>query len=261
MSTPFYKLPITLLDELGITEPSEIDIEVIAQYCGATIVYEPLSGCEARIIGKENRAIITVNKYSLIERQRFSAGHELGHWMRDRNKISFSCEELKLNKEWSQENPEFRANRYAKELLLPELMFAPRAKNKEITFATVRELAKIFNTSLTATAFRLVELGSSPAMLVCCEPGRRCWFFRGGDVPRKLWLRDYPKKDTLAYDLLKGSENVQSPCDVYSDSWFSNPNAHRYGVREDSIKLSSNIVLTLLWWKDERQLLDLEDDY
>ena len=55
------KAPAALLDELGINAPSEIAIEAIAQYCGATIVYEPLDGCEARILGSGDRAIITVN--------------------------------------------------------------------------------------------------------------------------------------------------------------------------------------------------------
>ena len=32
-----YKSPSKILDELGITEPDEIDIEAIAQYCGALI--------------------------------------------------------------------------------------------------------------------------------------------------------------------------------------------------------------------------------
>lgn len=39
-----YKSAAVLLRELGITEPEDIKIEAIAQYCGATIVYEPLRG-------------------------------------------------------------------------------------------------------------------------------------------------------------------------------------------------------------------------
>ena len=42
-----------LLWELGISAPDEIDIEAIAQYCGATIVYEELHGCVERFSGKE----------------------------------------------------------------------------------------------------------------------------------------------------------------------------------------------------------------
>ena len=70
-SVSSYKSPATLLEELGITEPLDIKIEAIAEYCDATIVYEPLKGCEARILGHGDRAIITVNSTSLRERQRF----------------------------------------------------------------------------------------------------------------------------------------------------------------------------------------------
>jgi len=45
MMVGVYKSPSRLLKELGITEPQEIDVEAIAQYCGATIVYERLEGC------------------------------------------------------------------------------------------------------------------------------------------------------------------------------------------------------------------------
>ena len=42
-----------LLQELGITEPEEIDLEAIAYYVGATIKRRPLDGCEARIVGSD----------------------------------------------------------------------------------------------------------------------------------------------------------------------------------------------------------------
>lgn len=34
-----------------VRDPEDLDIETIAQHCGATIRYKPLSGCEARIMG------------------------------------------------------------------------------------------------------------------------------------------------------------------------------------------------------------------
>src|SRR5229473_755209 len=108
----FYRSPSALLEELGITEPWDIHVEAIAEYCGATIVYEPLKGCEARIIGHGDRAIITVSSTSLRERQRFSGAHELGHWMGDRGKVAFACVEMVFAAEWGEENPEVRANRY-----------------------------------------------------------------------------------------------------------------------------------------------------
>jgi len=252
-----YKSPATLLEELGITEPHDIKVEAIAEYCGATIVYEPLTGCDARILGHGDRAVIAVNSISLRERQRFSGAHELGHWMRDRGKIAFACAEMVFAAEWGEENPEVRANRYAADLLLPPPMFSPRAKNKDITLATARNLAKDFQTSLTATAIRLVELGSFPAMIVCYELGKRRWFTRGPDVPSVLWPLNEPGRGTVAYDLIEGTATSDGPVDVYADSWFDLPGAGRYEVREDSVRISDRFVLSLLWWKDERQILDL----
>src|SRR2546428_330054 len=139
-----YKSPSSLLSELGITEPSDIKVEPIAQYCGATILYEPLEGCEARIIGYGDRAIITVNSASPLGRRRFSAAHELGHWMRDRGSVAFACDAPVLISEWGDENPEVRANRYAVDLLLPQSMVRPRVKAQAIALDTARGLAKNF---------------------------------------------------------------------------------------------------------------------
>lgn len=61
MSRTVYRAPASLLAELGIEAPDEIDIEAIAEHCDATVVYEPLAGCTARIIGHGDRAIITVD--------------------------------------------------------------------------------------------------------------------------------------------------------------------------------------------------------
>jgi Zn-dependent peptidase ImmA (M78 family) len=260
-ASPHYIPALKLLRDLGITEPADIRIEAIAEYCGATIVYERLRGSAARILGFSDRAFITVDSESRRERQRFSAGHELGHWMIDRGKVaSFICTDKVFAAEWGADNPERRANRYATELLLPKFMFELRAKNKDIVFDTARELAWDFQVSLTATAIRLVELGSFPAMIVCNELGRRLWFIRGSEIPEVLWPRDTPGAYTSAYDLLRGSGKVEGPVDVQADGWITHPLARGYTLREDSIKIGEHFVLSLLWWKDERQLLDIEDE-
>jgi len=80
-----------LLKELGISEPREIDIEAIAQHCGATVTYGHLTGSEARIVGADDSAIITVNKSPSRGRERFSAAHELAHWLRDAGEVALLC--------------------------------------------------------------------------------------------------------------------------------------------------------------------------
>ena len=65
---------------------------------------------------------------------------------------------------------------------------------------------------------------------------------------------------TIAYDILRDNVPASGSVDVAADGWFGHRDAGRYAVREDSVRISSESVLTLIWWKDERQLLDLEED-
>ncbi len=261
MKPGIYRTPARLLDELGITEPEEIDIEAIAEHCGATVTYEALSGCAARLLGNGDRAIITVHAGASVGRRRFSAGHELGHWMRDRHQVAHSCVDRMFREEWGPDNPEQRANRYAAEILLPEAMFKPRARGRPLTFATVDDLANIFRASRTASAFRLVEIGPMPAMLVCSSPAARLWFIRSENVEdAKLWPRERFGTATVASDLFENSSTAApGPTEVCADGWIDHPEASRYMIIEDSRRVQPDLVLSLLWWKDERQLLDLEE--
>ena len=251
--------PFEILADLGIREPEDLDIEAIAQHCGATIVYKALFGCEARIMGIDNKAIITVNARSTLERQRFSAGHELGHWMRDRGTAAFQCNEQMFVREWSSDNPEKRANRFASDLLLPAKIFRPLAKEYPVTFETVQKLAAIFKMSLSATAIRLVEYGSYTAMLVCNGPNGRLWFVASSTVEGRLWPVDQPGQWTRASALLSGRSRAEGPQDVRADEWIKSFRAEQYWVKEDSILWTGGTALSLIWWENERQLIDLDN--
>ena len=254
-----YLSPSDLLDDLGITEPGEIIVEALATHCGATILEQPLAGCEARLIGYGDRAIITVNSASSVERRRFSAAHELGHWVRDRGRVAVACSEEMLAGKWQDKSRESGANRFAADLLLPDPIFRPRAKNRPITLSTVRGLGTAFRTSVTATAIRLVELGSLPGMVICSGPKGRLWFVKGPDVPMALFPLRAPGKGSVAYDLLQGKIDA-GDADVEADNWIDHPEADQYEIHEDSLHITKALVLTLLWWKDEAQIIDLDGD-
>jgi Zn-dependent peptidase ImmA (M78 family) len=255
-----YRSPAAILEELGITEPEDLDIEAIAQSCGATIVYERLDGCAARILGNGDQAIITVDDRPHIGRKRFSAAHELGHWMRDRQKIRFSCTDRLMQSSWGTISAEQGANQYAADLLMPKAMFVPAAKNKPLTLETASELCGIFRTSLTATAIQLIRHGSFPGMLIYFLDGKRKWFMRGEDVPDSLWPHEVPHPSTFAAELLKGELDNAGPEGVQADGWLNHPQSRWYEVVEHSVRTSKTGILTMLWWKNEKQLLDLDPD-
>jgi Zn-dependent peptidase ImmA (M78 family) len=245
--------PNVLLATLGVKHPKDIDVKVIAQYCGATVVYEPLTACEARVLGLGDRAIITVNINSIEQRRRFSAAHELAHWVYDRRKLAEACTAETIRNSWGGDR-EARANEYASELLLPKSMFMPRVKNRDITFSTVDVLREEFNTSMTATAIRLVRYGPFPSMLICSSTRRREWFVASSEIERRLWPRKDVGENTAAYALLNGGTAPDRPQDVDADEWIDREDADEYVVREHSRRVSDGRVLTLLWWKDQSQL-------
>jgi len=257
MAAPIFTSAADLLADLGITEPAELDVEAIAQHCRATIVYKPLKGCAARIMGNEGRAIITIDSECRRERQRFSAGHELGHWMFERGKSSlYACDEKTMLNEWSKFNPETRANRYASDLLMPDAMFRPKAAViRSVDFDAVKILARVFETSLTATAIRLVERGPLPSMLVCSGVNGVEWFV--GDRAKPL-LPMNPGPNTFAHDVLHGGETEASG-EVLASAWFDHEITGRYQLQEHAIRGFQDRVLSLLWWKNEKMLLELDD--
>lgn len=249
-----YRAPARLLHDLGITEPEDIDLDAIAFSCGALVVRDRLDGCEARLLGAGERAFITVNSASDTHRQRFSIGHELGHWMHDRGNASFRCSKRDFVHSWGEMSPEKRANQYAAELLLPRSMFRPRAERLPMTLETASALADLFQASLTATAIRLVEHGSFPAMVLLSGSNGIRWSFRGQDVPSEIRLRDRPGVDSCAADLLADAGS-EGPTDVCAGAWFEGSEAQRFAVCEDSRRVTRNDVLTMLWWRDEGHLL------
>lgn len=258
MST--YESPSAIIADFGISEPSEIDLEAIAQSRGATIIYERLEGCAARILGNGTQAIITVDDRPNVGRRRFSAAHEFGHWMRDRAKVRFSCTEQAMLNSWGVIDAERGANDYAADLLMPKSIFVPAARYKPLTLDSAEELGVIFRTSLTATAIRLMKFGSFPGMLIFFENGKRKWFIRGDDVPDVLWPHEFPALATYAADLIGDRTIDRSGGPIQADGWLDHPRSRWYEVHEQSRRISQNGILTLLWWKDEKQLLDLSQE-
>jgi Zn-dependent peptidase ImmA (M78 family) len=252
--------PEQILNTLGITEPSDIDIDAIAYACGAFITREPLSGCEANVIGVNDRAVITVNSTSPVGRQRFSAGHELGHWMRDRGQSAFGCSNRQMHSEWTANNPETRANRFASDLLLPVSMFAPLARGKPVTTETVVTLATAFNMSRTATAMRLVEHGSFPAIVVYFEGGQKNWSVsKWKEVPAYLKLPEFPAPQTVTATMFEEPSLSEDSDDIRADHWFTADRSEKYYIRESCFRTGPDSVVTLLWWKDEQQIIDLNE--
>jgi Zn-dependent peptidase ImmA (M78 family) len=172
-----------LLQDLGVTHPSEIDLEAIAWHCRVQIRYRELDGCEARIVGDKNRAIISVRSDVTPRRSRFSIGHELGHWHHHRGRTLICWPEDIGPESQRKAATEKLADSYAADLLMPAYLFRAEAQTaKKLTWELVRSLADAFSSSVTATAIRIVDLDLFPVLLVCHGLTGRRWLVRSGTV-------------------------------------------------------------------------------
>ena len=250
-----YSSAVDVLYELGITEPSEIDVEAIAFHCGAEVQRAPLKGCSAHIIGYGDRAVITVDARSPEPRQRFSIGHEVGHWVLHRGR-ALSCSQRDIDKPWSALDPEALASSFAADLLMPPFLFAPRIEGKAVSFDTVDRLAAEFSVSRSASALRIVTLGSYDSMVLCSNKGGVEWFRGSKRVDRNIWPHQQLSRDSEAWDILHGGKPSSRPVTVTADDWVDHKDAAQYELLEQSV-LYGDGVLTLLWWKDPSMIDEL----
>jgi Zn-dependent peptidase ImmA (M78 family) len=200
---PTYSAAERALRELGVTRPEDLDLDVVARHLGAKVKYRKLESCEARIVGRENRAIISVDNRMPLERQRFSVGHELGHWHHHRGRCLICRFEDIGNNRLAATSPERVADSYAADLLMPRYLFDPMLRSfKKLSIGTLRQIKDAFAVSLTAAAIRILETNRYPFLLVCHGHDGRRWFKRPPCVPDRWFPRDELDKDSFAFDLL-----------------------------------------------------------
>jgi hypothetical protein len=245
-----------LLQELGITEPEEIDIEAIAYHVGARVRFRPLCGCEAHILGCNGQAIITVKHDSSARRKRFSIAHELGHWRFHRGK-TLVCRVDEYRPRDAQ-SPEKVADGYAADLLMPRYLFAPRASAIErLSFDSIGRLAEAFKTSLTATAIRLVDLDRFPGFVICHSPRGRKWFARAPSVSRRWFPREDLDAKSFAFGIqFGGRPDDSAPRKIGADAWFDRQDAARFTVREQTVRVARDETVSLVLLEDRKMLDD-----
>ncbi len=82
---------------------------------------------------------------------------------------------------------------------------------------------------------------------------------RAPGMPDQLWPSGKPEKNTLALQLLNADAERELCGEVPARAWFDHPSAGRHYIQEHSFRPRIGWVLSLLWWKDERTLIELEE--
>jgi hypothetical protein len=232
---------------LGISDPSDIDVDAIAYDAQMLVEYDALEGCEAMLVGVGDRAIATIRPSDVRGRERFSIGHELGHWEMHRGR-SFACRADDPDRNLTSDKPREReADEYSAHLLMPSALFVPAAKSLAMPgFRELDELSQQFETSLLATAMRLADIDTLPVIVACYTTKGLKWSKPAANVPRRWWLRGNLDEDSFAYGLMASGTRIKAPRKQPGEVWFENSDAENFSVFEDCIPGKAGEVIVLL---------------
>lgn len=238
--------PEALLRSLGVDSPAGIDLETIAWSCGLAVRYAPLNGCDARIVGMGDRGVLTVNSGQGSARQRFSLAHELGHWQLHRGRLMI-CRAEEIEGSMSEARGlELDADHFAAALLMPRFLFVPAAaalKGKP-PWTMAESLAGEFQTSLLATALRMIALDIWPGWLVCHTRNGRPFAFKAPsaeDLGRPPIAVDHRSG---AFDIVHAAAAGVCSRQLPGDAWFAG--AHRRIAIEHSRAYPPDRALTFV---------------
>ncbi len=244
-----------LIAELGLADPSDIDIETICMAKGALVIEGGLSGAEARLTRSPRLSFIRVNR-SIREsgRRRFAIAHELGHLLLHQGKSQFSlCTDKDLISFYTNSDIELEASAFAAALLMPEKLFRPRALSVIPSINAIAELAQEFQVTLTAAATRYRQFCPYRCCLVASVDGRVRYHRATADFGYFIRPKEELNPNTYAADYFRGKTLPTGMQSVKAMAWLEGRKIDpSKTIMEDSLAMPFyNSVLTLLWIKED----------
>lgn len=244
-----------LIKRLQLRRPEDISIEDVAWVAGAIVIDGGLQGAEARLVHSPgaDKAILRVKAdISPPGRRRFAIAHELGHLaLKHRAGSAAQCSEKDFAAWYQgQKHQEVEANIFAAELLMPKDLIEAYLTRTTPGIAIVEELANTFQTTLTASAIRYVELCDEPVAAVYSSAGKICWFRANPLFQGWIKVGGRLSPNTHASDFFEQRNMSQQMEVVRQDAWIDGGSGGST-IKEQSRPLAKyNSVLTILWAGD-----------
>jgi len=247
---------IKLMKEIGITDPNQIPIELIASGLNATIVAKKLSNSDGRIVFGDKRTIITINSNIEYEgKRRFTIAHEIGHLIMHRNHFQIHQDNDATLEYFQKGNQETEANEFASEILMPENVFRRISDEYEFSPALLNHLANYFKTSITSIAYAYFNYGIHPICLIYSHNNTVKYWMRPKDYNHfiKNVTKLPPPEDSVAaeYFTNKKVNDRLIKQEIWKSTWFElkpHENDNDFNFYEYCIITPKyNTVLSIIW--------------
>lgn len=178
-----------LLSSLGIDDPAQTSVEDLIIYNDGIVREVPLNNCDGRMVMKNGRSIVSLNsEIEFPQKKRFVLAHELGHIILHGNKEATFSDDYSTLEAYKHGVQEKEANDFATELLMPTDLFQKTCFKQKFGVELIRNLADRFNTSLTSTVYRYVDLGPHP-ICVFYSKDRKIQYWKKSEQFR-YWIPD-----------------------------------------------------------------------
>ena len=247
---------IKLMKEIGITDPNQIPIELIASGLNATIVAKKLSNSDGRIVFGDKRTLITINSSIEYEgKRRFTIAHEIGHLMLHRNHFQVHHDNDATLEYFQKGSQETEANEFASEILMPENLFRKISDEYEFSPALLNYLADYFKTSITSIAYTYFRYGIHPICLIYTYNNTVKYWMRPQGYNHFIKDRTKlpPPEDSVASEYFtkaKVNERLLKQ-EIWKSTWFelkSYENDNDFNFYEYCIITPKyNTVLSIVW--------------
>lgn len=259
------QLASLLLDHFKVS--AKPDLDEICRELGLRVRVKDFVGFDGVLIRGKNaqKGIIGISaSIRELSRKRFTVAHEIGHFVIPYHQhLKTTCSSGVIDRFGKGlARPELEANEFASELLLPSKIVGIRLPLRQPSLATIGLIANEFETSLSATTWRFLDLTDLPCAMVWSQAGKALWYRTSEALPFKLPLQDLPAPLSVAGRIFAGQQIVSGSEEVDPDLWFYPSQAERISLLvEDSISLANyNAVFTLLWVVQMEGVRGAEDE-
>ncbi|MGH1432578.1 MAG: ImmA/IrrE family metallo-endopeptidase [Neptuniibacter sp.] len=238
-----------------------VPLEEIAEAVGIReIRYHSLDGIEGALLAnpEKTKGIVVIDDGSRYHRQRFTLGHELGHFLIPKHGHEMSCASADLNANIhkginSEKRIEAEANQFSAELLMPIHLFTTTPQfRSEPSIVAIDQISRYFDVSFQTCANRYIDLQTDPVAVVFSHYGNVKYSKRGKGIP--FWLKvnkgdSVPSQSfTKKVDAKCSELNCSDECD--SSVWFEEAKDFELPefVIEDVLVQDKGYMVTLLWF-------------
>lgn len=243
-----------LYKEFGLNSSHDFEVEDLVHARDIIFEEKSLPHSDGRIVFGSSKAMISINsEIRYAGRRRFTIAHELGHFEMHRgNKLP---EDTPLTLDYFKHgNQEYEANEFATELLMPEHEFRKFVQGKVFSPDLLREIAAYFNTSITSSAFRYLQIGPHPIYLFYSRDRNLVYWKKSPN--HFLTVKDITRlpvpSDSVAmefYDHQVIYPKEESAQEIVKSTWFEtrgyddNVPFYEYAI----VTKDYNTVLSVVW--------------